>query len=157
MRLKRFLISIMMVLGIFSAIGCNLTTTTSQIGLDYSEFDSITDYSEVFNRREGDYIVYVYQTNCAACKSLKSDFLAFADTYTNKNIYFFNVGNLSESADSSTYLATIGQNSVQTPVLLVINNNSFDKTNVSRYLYAGESKIRAVMIDLQNGSFPYWD
>lgn len=157
MKFKRFLLMMIMILGSFSAIGCNLTATTTQVGLDYSEFDSISDYTEVFNRREGNYLVYVYQTNCSACIRLKTDFLAFADTYSDKNIYFFNVGNLSESADSSTYLATIGQPSVQTPVLLVIKNNSFDKNNVSRYLYTGESKIRAVMTDLQNGSFLYWD
>ena len=156
MKLKRLFLSLVILLGVFAFIGCAETTTTV-IGLDYTDFDSIVDYSEVFNRREGDYLVYVYQTSCAACIRLKSDFLDFADQYDDYNVYFFNVANVSESSDSSTYLATIGQPSVQTPVLLVIKNKSFDTTNVSRYFYAGEAKIRAVMTDLQNDAFPYWD
>lgn len=156
MKVKHFFISLVLFLGVFAFIGCSESTTT-EAGLDYSDFDSIVDYSEVFNRREGDYLVYVYQTNCASCIRLKSDFLAFANQYDDHNIYFFNVANVSESSDSSTYLATIGQSSVQTPLLLVIKNKSFDSTNISRYLYAGEAKIRAVMTDFENNAFPYWN
>ncbi len=156
MFLKKTILSFLMIFTLFAILGCSETTTTST-GLDYSDFDYITDYSEVFNRREGDYLVYVYQTNCAACTRLKSEILNFANEYSDYNIYFYNVGANSDTTNQASYLAMIGQTQVSTPVLLIIKNKSFDSTNVSRYYFAGEIKIKALMTDLEKDAYPYWD
>lgn len=156
MLLKKSIISFLLIFTMFSIIGCSQETTTTA-GLDYSDFDYISDYSEVFNRREGDYLVYVYQDTCAACLRLKTDFLNFANTYEDYQIYFYNVGKNSDTTNQAEYLSIIGQTQVSTPVLLVVKNKSFDNTNVSRYYFAGETKIRAMMTDLEKDSYPYWD
>jgi len=156
MLLKKSLLSFLLIFTLFATLGCSDVTTTTK-GLDYSDFDYITDYSEVFNRREGDYLVYIYQDNCAACIRLKTDFLNFANQYTDYNIYFYNVGTSSDTTNQAQYLSIIGQTQVSTPVLLVVKNKSFDNTNVSRYYFAGETKIRAMMTDLQKDAYPYWD
>lgn len=135
----------------------NTTTETTTTGLQYDMFDSITDYDEIFNRREGDYLVYLYQTDCVNCLAIKDTVLAFADTYTAHAMYFFNVGGLSSEYEAA-FLETVGETSSSfgTPTLIVVTNNSFDATAKSHYYFVGKLEIPAVLRDLKNNAYSYW-
>jgi hypothetical protein len=156
MFLKKPLVLITLLLNLFMFLGCSEKTTTTEYSLDYVDFDYISNYYEVFNRREGTYIVYVYSQSCVVCTELKADFLAFADSYTAYNVYFFDAGSV-DTTYQADYLSSIGQSNVKTPTLLIIKNGTFDKTAVSRYYFEGESRIRSIMLDLKNNVYPYWN
>ncbi len=151
---KKLMLISTLLLSLFTLLGCATTTTTDV--LDYDDFDYVDDYNDVFNRSQGTYIVYVYASSCSVCAKIKADVLEFAEGYTDYPIYFFDAGAV-DTTYQADYLNTIGQASVQTPTILIIKNNTFDKTNVSRYLFSGESKIRSLMTDLENDAFLYWN
>ncbi len=140
---------------VLAFLGCGVTTTTTT-GLDYSDFDYLEDYDEVFTRAAGTYIVYVYSTDCYNCSLFKAEFLEFASTYTDRPIFFFNVSAATSSLQAA-YLSTIGQTGVRTPALLLITNNGFDKTVASRFYFEGAPIIRSLINDLENGAYPYWE
>jgi len=136
--------------------GCGAATTTATTGLDYSDFNYLEDYDEVFNRAAGTYIVYIYSTDCYNCSNFKAEILEFAATYSGRPIFFFNVSNATSSLQAA-YLSTIGQTGVRTPSLLLILNNAFDKTVASRFYFEGAPIIRSLLNDLDNSSYPYWE
>lgn len=133
-------------------LACQTTTTTTEINFDL--FQQIDRYQDIFTRREGTYLVYVYSDTCGACLQIKEEMATFGNTYTSKMIYFFNA---SKATDAQTYqqlyLTYIGQTQVQTPVILVVMDNTFDSTNQALYYYAGVSAIRNITRDLQNNAY----
>ena len=154
MLLKKTILLFSILFSLLALIGCG-TKTTTEDALDYDDFDYLSDYDEVFDRPVGTYLVYVYAETCQACARLKTDILAFASQYTDHVIYFFNAGAV-DSTNQAPYLEAIGQASVQTPTMLVIKDG-FDLTNVSRYLFIGETRIRSLITDLTNDAYPYWN
>jgi len=137
--------------------GCSGDTTTTSDGLSYDMFDYIEDYDEIFDRREGTYLVYLYSPTCSICNSIKDTVLEFADTYEKYNMYFFNVDN-GTTALETEFLNTIGLSSslFGTPGLVLVKNNSFDKTALSLYYFAGGTEIPNILRDIQNQSYPYF-
>ncbi len=133
-------------------LACQTTPTTTEINFDL--FQQIDRYQDIFTRREGTYLVYVYSDTCGACLQIKEEMATFGNTYTRKVIYFFNA---SKATDAQTYqqlyLTYIGQTQVQTPVILVVVDNTFDSTNQSLYYYAGVQAIRNITRDLQNNAY----
>jgi len=154
MLFKKTLLLFSILFSLVALIGCGTQTTTEAV-LDYDVFDYLSDYDEVFDRPAGTYLVYVYAASCQACARLKTDILEFASQYTDHVIYFFNAGAV-DSTNQAPYLAAIGQTSVQTPTMLIIQGG-FDLTNVSRYLFIGETRIRSLLTDLNNDAYQYWD
>ncbi len=144
----------LLVLNLFLSLllACQTTTTTTEISFDL--FQQIDRYQDIFTRREGTYVVYVYSDTCGACLQIKEEMATFGDTYTAKVIYFFNA---SKATDAQTYqqlyLTYIGQTQVQTPVMLIVVDNTFDSTNQSLYYYAGVSAIRNITRDLLNNAY----
>ena len=138
-------------------VGCNSeTTTTTTTGLDYDAFDYLTDYNQVFTRREGTYFVYFYSLTCSNCIKIKSSVLEFADTYSDYNTYFFNVDNGTDTYKAE-FLAAIGVSSTNfgTPSFLVVVNGSFDKTKLSNYFFSGATVIPALLRDIETGTYQY--
>lgn len=140
----------------FAFIGCNKTTETTTTGLDYEMFYHLDDYNTVFNRREGTYLVYIYQPTCTGCEAIKDTVLEFADTYTGHVIYFFDVSKATASLQVN-FLNMIGISSVEfgTPTLLLIINNSFDNTARSHYYFSGASPIQNILRDIEYDSYEY--
>ena len=149
--MKKILQPVLLLFLLFTFVGCNQTT---QYELNYDEFDYIEDYDEVFNRREGTYLVYVYSLTCAICQELKPTILNFADTYEDNMLYFFNVDKASPELRQA-YLDKIGLSKLNTPVLLVIVDNDFDKTNLTNFYFDGKAKIPSIINDIQNGTYEY--
>jgi len=149
-----------LVLSLFLGVtlyGCAEETTTTSTGLDYEMFDYISDYDEIFNRRQGTYLVYIYSPSCSVCQSIKETVLEFADTYTGHVIYFLDVTNATDTAESD-FLERIGLDSTNfgTPSLVVVVDQDFDKTAFSHYFFAGATEIPAVLRDIQNGAYQYF-
>lgn len=149
-----------MVLSLFLGValyGCNSETTTTTTGLNYEMFDYIEDYDEIFDRRQGTYLVYIYSPSCTVCESIKDTVLEFADTYTAHEIYFLDVTNASSTAETE-FLSLIGLSSTVfgTPSLVIVVDNDFDKTAFSHYFFAGGTEIPAVIRDIQNGAYQYF-
>lgn len=140
----------------FLLFGCSGDTTTTE-GLSYDMFDYIEDYDEIFDRREGTYLVYIYSPTCTICIDIKSTVLEFADTYEKYNIYFLNADNAT-TALKTEFLNTIGlpETMYGTPALVLIKNNSFDKTALSLYYFAGAKEIPNILRDIKNGSYTYF-
>jgi len=153
MTAKRLFLPLLFLFAAFALTACAETTTAA--GLDYDDFDYIEDYDEIFDRRAGTYIVYLYSESCHNCATIKSEILAFASAYDDHVLFFFNVGEGS-AALQNDYKEAIGITEVQTPVLLLITDNGFDKTASSRFYFAGVTAIRAILNDLENGSYQYW-
>ncbi|MCK7488563.1 MAG: hypothetical protein MZU97_26015 [Bacillus subtilis] len=51
------------------------------------------------------------------------------------------------------YLSAIGQAQVSTPVVLIVINNTFDKTNLSTYYFAGAQAVRNILDDIKNDAY----
>lgn len=157
---KRFIVGLMVLMS-FLLVGCTSTTTTTSLTdgtstLDYSDFDSLSDFNEVFNRRQSTYLVYVYSSYCTVCATIKDEVFSFAATFDDYPIYFFNAGLVADSDYKQDYLDAIGQSTAQTPVMIVVKDNDFDKNNINQYLFIGAIKIRSAMTDMLNGAYPYW-
>lgn len=150
--MKKVLCLLALSLFLPTLLACQTTTTTTAVNFDL--FQQVDRYQDIFTRREGTYVVYVYSDTCGACLQIKEEMATFANTYTRKVIYFFNA---SKATDAQTYqqlyLTYIGQTQVQTPVLLVVVNNSFDSTNQALYYYAGIAAIRNITRDMQNNAY----
>lgn len=139
----------------FTILACN--TTTTEEGASYEMYDSFDRYQDAFTRREGTYLIYIYSTSCSACLTFKPEILAFADSYTDEVLYFFNSAAATDaSTHQQAFLAAIGQASVETPTLLLITDGGFDTTNIDKYYFAGISEIRNILNDLSNNSYPYF-
>ncbi len=151
---KRLLFPVLMFLFAFSLVACQEETTTTA-GLDYGDFDYIEDYDEVFNRREGTYIVYLYSDSCFNCGEIKADILAFADSYTDRAMFFFNVDNATSDLQNA-FLTTLGRTQVGTPSLILIKDNGFSTTASSRYFFSGASSVLSILTDLEKGTYQYW-
>lgn len=152
---KLFALALGILLGL-STLGCNQTTTTTTAGLDYDMFFSITDYSQVFNRNQGTYIVYMYSDTCAHCVAIKSTVLEFADTNDDIVMYFFNVSTGTEAAQTA-FLTTVGltTSNFGTPTLIVVVDNDFDLTSRSNFLFEGEIPITSILRDIENDAYAY--
>jgi hypothetical protein len=133
---------------------CSTTTITTE-GLDYEDFNYIEAYSEIFDRREGTYLIYLYEPTCANCNKIKTSVLSFAAGYTAHPIYFFDVTGIEDEAGEATYLAKTGQTTLSYPALIVVIDNDFDLTNKAKYLYTGVSKIPLVLTDMKNGVYDW--
>jgi len=142
----------------FAFLGCsNVTTEVTTTGLDYEMFDYLSDYDEVFDRREGTYMVYFYSATCPNCIAIKDTVLEFANTYTRYNLYFFNVDNATADLKAA-FLTTIGVSSSKfgTPSLIIVKDSAFDKTAVSNYYFSGASEIPPALRDIQNGTYNHF-
>ena len=154
MTIRRLFLPLLSALLAFTLLACQTTTTTTA-GLDYSDFDYIEDYDEVFTRREGTYVVYLYSLSCAQCETIKDDVLAFASSYADRTVYFFNL-DLGSSTLQNTFLTTLGKATVGTPTVILVADGGFDKTASSRYFFTGSSDVLSILADLAKGSYPYW-
>ncbi len=154
MTMKRLFLPLILLILAFSATACAEKTTTTA-GLDYEDFDYIEDYDEVFNRREGTYIVYLYSESCFNCGEIKRDVLAFADSYTDRAMFFFNVDNATAELQNA-FLTTLGRTQVGTPSLILIKDNGFSTTASSRYFFSGASAVLSILTDLEKGTYQYW-
>jgi len=151
---KRLFLPILIFILAFSVVACQAETTTTA-GLDYGDFDYIEDYDEVFNRREGTYIVYLYSESCYNCGEIKEDVLAFADSYTDRTIFFFNVDGATADLQNA-FLTALGRTQVGTPTMILIKDKAFDTTASSRYYFEGISRILSIITDLEKGTYQYW-
>lgn len=133
---------------------CSTSTTTPE-GLSYEDFNYIEAYSEIFDRREGTYLIYLYEPTCSNCNKIKTSVLTFASTYTAHPIYFFDVTGLADETGEAAYLAKTGQAELIYPTLIVVIDNDFDLTNKTKYLYTGVSKIPLVLTDMKNGVYDW--
>lgn len=152
---KRLLFPLILFILAFSLSACAAETTTSA-GLDYDDFDYIEDYDEVFNRREGTYIVYLYSESCFNCGEIKEDVLAFAASYTDRAMFFFNVDGATADLQNA-FLTTLARTAVGTPSLILIKDNAFSTTASSRYFFSGASAVLSILTDLEIGDYPYWE
>lgn len=155
MTIRRLLFPLLTLLLGFALVACQTATTTLG-GPDYDDFDYIEDYDEVFNRREGTYIVYIYSETCGTCNSIKDEVLAFASSYTDRTIYFFNLDGATATKEEEL-LTPLGQSEVGTPTLILVKNKGFDKNAFSNYCFSGSSRILSIIVDLENGDYPYWN
>jgi hypothetical protein len=154
--MKKLLTMILFGLVSVSLLACQTTTVTTTV--NYDLFEQIDRYQDVFNRREGTYLVYVYSDTCVVCETIKTQVYNFADTYPETEgghvIYFFNAAKATDSAaNQSAYLSSIGQTQVSTPVLLVVIANNFDKTNLSTYYFAGAQAVSNILDDIENDAY----
>ncbi|MDP3130641.1 MAG: hypothetical protein Q8N15_04820 [Bacillota bacterium] len=154
MTIKRLFFPLFLLFLAFSVTACAVETTTTD-GLDYDDFDYIEDYDEVFNRREGTYIVYLYSESCYNCGEIKEDVFAFASTYADRTMFFFNVDGATSDLQNA-FLTTLGRTQVGTPSLILIKNNAFSTTASSRYFFSGASAILSILEDLEKGTYQYW-
>lgn len=154
MNLKRMLVLSLLVLTSFVLVGCGTTTTTADT-LDYEDFNYLESYSEIFDRREGSYLVYIYEPSCSNCNKIKNTVLTFASEYTAHAIYFFDTTDIDDQTGLSDFLQRTAQTSLDTPTLIVVVDNDFDKTNQGKYLYTGTSKIPLALSDLKKGAFDW--
>lgn len=156
--MKKIITAAFMIILGMTFLGCsNTTQEVTTTGLDYEMFNYISDYDEVFNRREGTYLVYFYSATCANCIAIKNTVLTFANTYTAHTIYFFNVDNA--TADLKTeFLTLIGVSSSKfgTPSLIIVKDFKFDKTAQSNYYFSGATDIPPALRDIQNGTYQYF-
>jgi len=151
---KRLFLPILIFILAFSVVACQAETTTTA-GLDYGDFDYIEDYDEVFNRREGTYIVYLYSESCYNCGEIKSDVLAFAEAYSGRAMFFFNVDGATAELQND-FLTTLARTQVGTPSLILIKDNGFSTTASSRYFFSGASAVLSILTDLEKGTYQYW-
>jgi thiol-disulfide isomerase/thioredoxin len=151
---QRILTPVLALLFAFALFACDQTTTTA--GADYGDFDFIEDFDEAFNRREGTYIVYLYSETCENCNRIKDQMLAFAAAYDDRVIFFFDVAKAT-TALQDAFLFQLGKTTVNTPTLILITANGFDKTVASRFYFEGASAILGIINDLENGSYQYWE
>lgn len=150
--MKKLLSLSLFVLAALSLFGCAQTTTTS--GINYDLFAQIDRYQDVFTRREGTYLVYVYSDTCVNCQTIKERLYDFATNYEGHVIYFFNAAKATDAqTQQQTYLAKIGQTQVQTPSLVVVRNNNLDLTALASYYFSGASAVVNVLDDIQNGAY----
>ena len=160
MTLQKWLLAGLLVLLSLPLSACATTTTTTTAeGLDYDDFEFIGAFYQIWNRTApgGDYLVYFYSTADSACERLKEDMLDFADAYDGHPVYFFDVTALTTSDQyfqEYFYLKT-GIASVPYPALLLVEDHGFDKTKVSQNYYSGTSAVRAIVYDLQSGTFTF--
>ncbi len=140
-----------------SLFGCSGDETTTTTGLNYEMFNYISDYDEIFDRREGDYLVYIYSDTCSICDTIKDTVLEFADTYTGHMIYFFEV-TYATTELKTEFLSYIGLNEILfgTPSLVIVKDNSFETTSFSNYFFAGATDIPRVLRDIENGTYNYF-
>lgn len=160
MTLQKWLLAGLLVLLSLPLSACATTTTTTTAeGLDYDDFEFIGAFYQIWNRNAsgGDYLVYLYATDDLNCDRLKEDVLAFADAYSGHPVYFFDVTGISTSDQyfQEYFKAKTGIATVPYPALLLIKDQSFDKTKVSQYYYSGSAAIRAILYDLENGTFTF--
>ncbi|MFA6649375.1 MAG: hypothetical protein WCS48_04710 [Candidatus Izemoplasmatales bacterium] len=158
MKFKSLLLLIIIPLSALALWACMATTseevTTS--GLDYADFDTITAFDQIFIQDEGTYLVYLYSTNCSNCLSIKTEVLNFAMTYPYKTVFFFNVYGYSETdPEVIQYLSDTKISDLLVPSLLVIVNNEFDNTQMSKYYYEGTTRITNFLDDLEKGGFVF--
>jgi len=154
MTIKRLLLPLLLLVLAFSTTACQAETTTTA-GLDYDDFDYIEDYDEVFNRREGTYIVYLYSESCFNCGEIKEDVLAFAEAYSDRAMFFFNVDGATADLQNA-FLTALARTQVGTPSLILIKDNGFSTTASSRYFFSGASAILSILTDLEKGTYQYW-
>ncbi len=160
MTIRKWLFAGLLVLLSLPLSACATTTAaTTDEGLDYDDFDFIGAFYQIWNRTApgGDYLVYLYSTDDLACDRLKEDILAFADAYSDHPVYFFDVTGMNTSTASfqEEFRDKTGITSVPYPALFLIKDQSFDKTKVSQYYYSGSAAIRAILYDLENGTFAF--
>jgi hypothetical protein len=156
---KRFIVGLMVLMS-FLLVGCTSTTTTTSLTdgtstLDYSDFDSLSDFNEVFNRRQSTYLVYVYSSYCTVCATIKMKYFhLLLRLMTIRSILSMRIS--CGFRLQTRLLDAIGQSTAQTPVMIVVKDNDFDKNNINQYLFIGAIKIRSAMTDMLNGAYPYW-
>ena len=134
-------------------IACQTTTTTSTYN-GFDLFNQIDRYQDVFTRREGTYVVYVYSDTCSSCQNIKQEMFEFGSDYDQKAVYYFNV---SKATDAQTYqqvfLQYMALSQVQTPAIIIVMNNTFDSTNMSLYYYVGIQSVRNIVRDLRYNAY----
>lgn len=151
--MKKLLSISLFVLAALSLVGCTQTTTTTT-NINFDLFEQIDRYQDVFTRREGTYLVYVYSDTCVNCQPIKQRMYDFATNYEGHTLYFFNAAKATDAqAHQQTYLAKIGQTQVQTPSLVVVVANNIDMTALSSYLFFGAAAVVNVLDDIQNGAY----
>lgn len=151
--LSLFLIPLLFVF----VLACQETTTTTTLNFDL--FEQIDRYQDVFTRREGTYLVYVYSDSCVNCATIKERMHEFASTYEGHVIYFFNAALATDGASyQQSYLTKINQSQVQTPSLIVVVDNDFDLTDVSTYYFSGAQAVLNILDDIEYGVYaPFQD
>lgn len=150
--MKKSLLLFLLPLFALSLIGCREQTTTTTVNFEL--FEQIDRYQDVFTRREGTYLVYVYSDTCVNCQTIKQRLYDFASTYEGHTIYFFNAAKASDAqTQQQAYIAKIGQTQVQTPSLVVVVDNDFDLTALSSYYFMGASSVVNVLDDIENGAY----
>jgi len=150
--MKKFLLLFLLPLFALSLTGCREQTTTTTVNFEL--FEQIDRYQDVFTRREGTYLVYVYTDTCVNCQPIKQKLYDFASTYEGHTIYFFNAAKATDAqSQQSAYIAKIGQTQVQTPSLLVVVDNDFNLTVLSSYYFVGASSVVNVLDDILNGAY----
>ncbi|MFK5883593.1 MAG: thioredoxin family protein [Candidatus Izemoplasma sp.] len=136
------ILSILLLLTLsFTLAGCADDTGDD---LDYSDFDHLSNYSQVLTQEEDQYFVYFYATWCSICATVKTDVL----TFTNSNVN-----------DAKVYLIDIdhlaGENFIPgfdgVPTMVTIVNGQLVNMNV------GGTAIRITINDTNASNYSYFD
>jgi thiol-disulfide isomerase/thioredoxin len=150
--MKKILFLLLLPIFAASLVACQEQTTTTTVNFEL--FEQIDRYQDVFTRREGTYLVYVYSDTCVNCQAIKQRVYDFANEYTGHTIYFFNAALATDAqTQQQAYIAKIGQTQVQTPSLVVVVDNDFDLTMLSNYYFMGAATVLNVLDDIQNGAY----
>ena len=136
------ILSILLLLTLsFTLAGCDEDSSDE---LDYSDFEHLTNYSQVLTQEEDQYFVYFYATWCSICATVKSDILTFTDSNVNGvKVYLVDID----------YLA--GENFIPgfegVPTMVTIVNGALVNTNI------GGTAIRITITDTNASNYSYFD
>ncbi|HRY78447.1 MAG TPA: hypothetical protein P5154_06775 [Candidatus Izemoplasmatales bacterium] len=157
---RSWLLAVLVTAMAFALTACGSTTTTAD-ELGYEDFDYIDSFAQIWTRRDpgGDYIVYLYSTSCATCEDIKDEMFAFAQNYTARHVYFFDItGYQTSDPDvAQNFVAVTGITQLYYPALLLVEDQGFDPTAQNRYFYSGKTRILPILYDLEQGVFTFGD
>ena len=112
-----------------------------------TEFDGIFELTDEDEVAIEDYVIYIYSDTCSNCLTIKSDVLKIGHQL-NKDTEMFFVANSDSMTDTSTsFLSTIGENELGTPMLVVVADGEFYE------VYLGSGDVVNIMESINEGTF----
>ncbi|MFA7075173.1 MAG: hypothetical protein WC152_00685 [Candidatus Izemoplasmatales bacterium] len=123
---------------------------------DYNNYNSIDKYADAFDMKDAndqaisDYVIYVYSDNCEGCDNIRNDVLRLANKLGENEFFLMNISNVED--ESEDFLETIDKTSVQTPMLIIVNDGEFEE------LFSGSVSVVDVLKTIEDNTYaPFLD
>jgi len=123
----------------------------------YDDYTHITKYDDILTQVDADseqlqdYIIYFYNDECENCVAIQKAALRLVARINNDEtvVFFVNTAEVTEATagDRDAFLGDINESSLRTPMLVVVNNGTFEEVAV------GSTAVIDLLTTVKNGDY----